>query len=78
MCTVYRSVCGCLVSPPEPSWSEYPDHAEYDSAWDRWNDGWKATIHNHHSYCCQELQQSKHLSGCLVGEPGTCPHLMGS
>lgn len=48
----YRSICGCLLSEPEPSPAEYETHEQYQAAWDQWDSTWKQAVEDHSPYAC--------------------------
>ena len=76
MGTVYESICGCLLSTPEPSPCEQPT-GEWASEHGRWQREWEQAVAEHHAYCCQEAHRDLYgqVDRCLVGEDETCPHM---
>jgi hypothetical protein len=63
--TVYRTVCECLVSGPEP---------EQDTKeWVEWDARWMQRAYAHHVYCCQRLLDSGELFHCLEDDDSGCP-----
>jgi hypothetical protein len=75
MGTVYRSICECLASPPEPDFSAYPaDSLEWERDHQRWDEEWTARVNAHHAYCCEASRQGP-LDQCLQNEPESCPFL---
>ncbi len=68
----YESICGCLVSGPEPQQCEFDDEARFEAAHGVWEKAWDARLDRHHPYCC-ELRQRGGFEVCLEGQEELCP-----
>ena len=74
MGTVYRTICECQASAPEPSQCEFETGGEFEAAWQDWNQSWTATADAHHPYCCEQAREGR-LTACCDGDDEHCPHL---
>jgi len=63
MGTVYRTLCGCLDSQPEPSPAEYPHQWDYKQAWDEWDKIWQREAESHKDECILSYSRSVGQSG---------------
>ena len=55
MGTIYRSICGCLTSAPEPCPSEYDWVHDWGAAWQEWDRAWTQAVQNHKASACLNL-----------------------